>query len=602
MQAVTLERTRVDLGGLMRVLGEHLYSSPSVAVRELVQNAHDSIERRRIEDLRGFESTPPQIRLTCEPAQRLIHIEDTGAGLTEHEIVEYLATVGTGYTRRLRDQGGADSGLIGYFGLGFLTAFVVAERTEVWTCSYQQPDSALLFHSKSGQQYGIEGARARPVGTRVTLHLREQFAELADPQVLGALVNRYCCLLRFPVYVSGALVNERPPPWRDPELGHPIRRKRAQLEFARRFGIHFEPLCALEVETEACRGAIWIHAASTYGTSDNRDVHVFVRGMLIGDEDRELLPSWAGFASAVIESQSLNPTASREGLQRNAGYEQAKADLREALIRGLGRIAEGDPATWRRILLRHNEAMLGAALSDPRLFSLLAEDVTLPTSHGELRVGAILEKSGGKIHVSQAESGGFEELLFRALGVPVVQGVRFAALPFCRHYCEAVRGRLVLLGTGKGDSELFQRAELSAESAALLAAWFGREDVELVPCRFAPPELPFVLVPDREVQLKRRIESDQADARISSAVLGLARDFTATVSARAALRLFVNLDCPAITGLLTAPRPAAERAVRLLAPLVSLLSETGAETRLLDVETALRDFCGAVCETLEHSD
>lgn len=586
----------------MRVLGEHLYSSPSVAVRELVQNAHDSIERRRIEDLPGFDATSPRIALTCEPAKRAIHIDDSGAGLTKQEIVEYLATVGTGYTRRLRDQGGADSGLIGYFGLGFLTAFVVAERTEVWTCSYQQPEAAFLFHSKSGQQYGIEGAPARAVGTRVTLHLREQFAELSDPQVLSALVNRYCCLLRFPVSVNGEVVNERPPPWRDPELENPIRRKRELLEFARRFGIQFEPLCALDVETEECRGAIWIHAGSTYGTSDNRDVHVFVRGMLIGDEDRELLPSWAGFASAVIESQSLSPTASREGLQRNAGYERAKADLREALVSGLGRIAERDPATWRRILLRHNESMLGAALADPRLFSLLAEDVTLPTSHGELRVGTILEKSGGKLHVSQAESGGFEELLFRALGVPVVQGVRFAALPFCRRYCESVRGRLVLLGTGKGDSELFQRAELGSEPTALLTAWFGRDDVELVPCRFAPRDLPFVLVPDREVQLKRRIESDQADARISSAVLSLARDFTATVSPRAALRLFVNLDCPAIAGLLTAPRPAAERAVRLLAPLVSLLSETGAETRLLDVETALRDFCGAVCETLETLD
>ncbi|MCB9586517.1 MAG: ATP-binding protein [Polyangiaceae bacterium] len=596
--AVSLERTRVDLGGLMRVLGEHLYSSPSVAVRELVQNAHDSIERRRIEDPDGFATSEPSIRVECDAENGRISIEDTGAGLTKDEIVEYLATVGTGYTRRLRDAS-ADAGLIGYFGLGFLTAFVVAERTEVWTCSYQDPDQAFLFHSKNGQQYGVEAAEKRPVGTRVTLELRERFRELSDPHVLSALVRRYCGFLSYPVRIHGEHVNERPPAWRDAELTNPIRKKRALLELAERFGIAFEPLCAIEVDGEACKGVIWIHAGSTYGTSDHRDVHVFIRGMLIGDEDRELLPSWAGFASAVIESVALHPTASRETLQKDAVYEQVKGELREALIDGLGRIAQSEAATWRRVLLRHNEALLGSALSDPRLFGLLAEDVTLPTSHGDLRVKHILDKSQGKLHVSQTESGGFEELLFRALGVPVVHGIRFAALPFCKAYTDRVRGRLVLLGTGKGDSELFQKVELSTEEQSKLEGWFGRDDVAVMSCRFAPRELPFVLVPDREIQLKRRIESDQADARISSAVLGLARQFTAQVGARPSLRLYVNCDCPAIVRLLAAPPERAARGVRLLAPLVSLLSETGEETRLFDVETALRDFCAALCETLD---
>ncbi|MCA9628138.1 MAG: ATP-binding protein [Myxococcales bacterium] len=596
--AVSLERTRVDLGGLMRVLGEHLYSSPSVAVRELVQNAHDSIERRRIEDPEGWASAERCIRVECDPERGRISIEDSGAGLTREEIVEYLATVGTGYTRRLRDAS-ADAGLIGYFGLGFLTAFVVAERTEVWTCSYQDAAQAFLFHSKNGQQYGVEAAEARPVGTRVTLELRERFRELSQAHVLGSLVRRYCGFLRYPVWIHEEHVNQHPPPWRDTQLTNPIRRKRALLELAERFGIAFEPLCAIEVDGEACKGVIWIHAGSTYGTSDHRDVHVFIRGMLIGDEDRELLPSWAGFASAVIESEALHPTASREALQKDGVYEQVKAELREALIEGLGRIAEQEAATWRRVLLRHNEALLGSALSDSRLFDLLAEEVTLPTSHGDLRVKHILEKSQGKLHVSQTESGGFEELLFRALGVPVVHGIRFAALPFCKAYTDRVRGRLVLLGTGKGDSELFQRVELADAERRKLEQWFGREDVAVTPCRFAPKELPFVLVPDREVQLKRRIESDRADARISSAVLGLARQFTAQVGSRPSLKLYVNCDCPAIERLLDATPERAERGVRLLAPLVSLLSETGEETRLFDVETALRDFCAALCETLE---
>src|SRR5689334_14023264 len=121
--------TEVDLSGLMRVLGEALYSTPHVAIRELVQNGHDSLERRRIEH---HSPERPLIRLTTHAEQGRLSIEDNGAGLTDSEIHKYLATVGSGYTRALRDQGQSSS-LIGYFGLGFLSAFVVSEKTEAWT-------------------------------------------------------------------------------------------------------------------------------------------------------------------------------------------------------------------------------------------------------------------------------------------------------------------------------------------------------------------------------------------------------------------------------------------------------------------------------------
>ena len=111
-----LRSTGVDLGGLMSVLSKHLYSTPMVALRELVQNAHDSILRRRLEqpDWQG----PSRIEVLADPQQGVLRIIDTGAGLTEAEIHSYLATVGVGYTRRLRESGHEDSGLIGMFGLG----------------------------------------------------------------------------------------------------------------------------------------------------------------------------------------------------------------------------------------------------------------------------------------------------------------------------------------------------------------------------------------------------------------------------------------------------------------------------------------------------
>src|SRR6185436_426074 len=117
---IELLRTQVDLAGLMKVLGQNLYSTPHVAVRELVQNAHDSCVRRQIEDPAPFDA---KIVVSPDPQRRTLTIVDTGAGLTHDEVVKYLATVGAGYTGKLRAEGLGGDALIGAFGLGFLSAF-----------------------------------------------------------------------------------------------------------------------------------------------------------------------------------------------------------------------------------------------------------------------------------------------------------------------------------------------------------------------------------------------------------------------------------------------------------------------------------------------
>jgi molecular chaperone HtpG len=645
--SATLHKTRVDLEGLMKVLGDHLYSTPTVAVRELVQNAHDSCERRRIEAGEDFEA---EIRVIADPARKTLIIEDTGAGLTDDEIQRYLATVGAGYTRQLREREreAESGGLIGYFGLGFLSAFVVAERAEVWTCSYQQPDLAWRFVSRDGQTYTLEPGASRAVGTRVTLHLRERHVGLGNPLGVRRLLERYACLLRYPIYcpldpelalregMFGEAVNAEPPPWRDARELSPLRRRKLALEFASRFEGEFEPLCTIDVGREGdqpasggprvkvaerseetrrggrevnserapapeqpLRGLVWLQDSSTYGSSDNRRVWVFVRGMMISDDARELLPRWAGFVGAAVEAVGLTPTASREDLQRDAVYDHAQAQLQEALVEGLGELARTEPATWRRILLRHNEALLGAAICDDRLFALIAEQATIPTSQGDLGLARVLERSRGKIYVSRAERGGFEELLFRALAVPVVHARRYGALAVARRWAEQRGVPLIMLGTESGERALFVHVdddELEPGVAAALREAFAAESAgddagEITLSRFAPEHLPFVLVPDREVELKQRIEADDADKRISTAALGLARLFTETIKPRPPLRLHLNLDCPIIARLganLAAGDHRTARVLALLRPLVALLSQVDEQQRYMTGEAALR--------------
>ncbi len=598
MNSATVSRTKVDLSGLMKVLGENLYSTPTVALRELVQNAHDSCHRRRLESDEPFE---PRVVVRTDVGQRTLSIEDNGAGLTREEIEKYLATVGAGYTRALRDSG-AGEGLIGYFGLGFLSAFIVSERTEVHTCSYATPDQAWMFSSRAGDSYTIRVAEPRPVGTEVRLHLSHKFYELADLGTIRILLERYCCLLEFPVH-CGPLgpVNGERPPWRDREQRSPLRRKKLALAFAQRFEPHFSPLFCMPLlppddgrTAPPCQGLLWIQDSATYGTSDNRNVWVFVRGMMVTDEDRELLPAWAGFAGAVIESDRLVPTASRESLQKDDHYRRVQEQVRDSLVAGLAAVARGERESWQRMLTRHNEALLGAALCDDRLFDLLANDLTVPTSQGDLTCPQLLARSGGKIHISQSDEGGFEELLFRALKVPVVRGIRYAALPFCRRFTERNRGSAVILGTGGGDREFFHPAAVGDDERRRLERWFAADDAQVVLTRFAPTYLPLMLVPDREIELKRRIESDEAKKSIATAALGLARMYSKSIDEAPAARLYVNLDCPAIQALHGAPDETRELALDLLRSFVSFSVEPEQKGKFMEVDAALQRFASSI--------
>ncbi len=321
--------------------------------------------------------------------------------------------------------------------------------------------------------------------------------------------------------------------------------------------------------------------------------------MMVSRDERELLPTWAGFAGGVVESDALSPTASREDLQKDEVYRAVAAQVQRTLVDGLSRAAQDEPETWNRVLMRHNEALLGAALCDLSLFDLLQDELTVPTSEGELTMPQIARRSGDRIFVSIGEKGSFEETLFRALSKPVVLGTRYAAFPFAVRWGERRDLPVIRLGTPEGNRALFTRAEVDPEERALLERLLVDGEQELVPSVFEPASLPLVLMPDREAMLKARLEADEADRRIGAAVLGLARLYTDTIESRAEARLYVNVGSPVIRKLLSAPEPKRTAAGGLLRGLAGLMASHSDEASAEQLADTLARFMTSVEQLLE---
>lgn len=587
--------TEVNLNGLIEVLSKHLYSTPVVAVRELVQNGHDAIVRRRIEQ--PDAPTDNAIRVVADVAKSTITITDTGAGLTESEIHGFLATVGVGYTRMLRQQDD-NTGLIGMFGLGFLSAFVLAKEVTVLTTSWQTPDQSWKYHSTDGQKYTVTPHQSSETGTQVILTLKEEYNHLASNNLLNRVLSRYCILLHEPVYVGDASepVNKLQPPWREvaPEgvTMHRALVQRKNLAFAAQFESSFEPICTIPVVPAGMSdavGILWIQDGATYGTSDNRNLSLFLRGMLLDDEARELLPPWAGFIGGVIESSKLTPTASREDLQRDETWVAVQEALKEALISGLSDLAQNQPEIWRRVLMRHNEALLGAALCDDRLFDLLKDRLQVPTSKGALLAKDL--RVNNSIHILLSRDGGFEEMLFHILQRPVARGDRYAVVPFLRRWALLYHCRIIEVGTQTGNEQLFSLAELPEEQVAYLEEHLC-DGEQLIISRFEPAVLPLVVTPDREAELKQILEQDEADKRISTAALMLARQFTSQIQNTKTSSLYINLNNPCVMQLVTAlqQHQQSAAALRLLKSLKVILCSSGNKEQQWDLHQALEDF------------
>lgn len=526
--------TAVDLSGLMAVLSEHLYSTPNVAIRELVQNAHDSIERRGLLDPSAFASEEPRIEVVADEVNHSITITDNGSGLTRSEVIEFLATVGSSGTGALREAGNDD--LIGMFGLGFLSAFAVAKNVTVVTTSFSSPAETWCYQSADAFTYSLESTPAtHRIGTQVRLDLTPEHHDLAALVALENLLSHYCQLLKHPIVFGDQPAINIAPPWRDPTCG-----PAEYLAFAKTQADWFKPMAAMPLvsETPPFRGTAWIHDRSSYGNSDNRELSVYLRGMLVTDNDRDLLPRWAGFIGGAIEVPHLAPTASRETLQRDSEYTELQVAISDQLVTSLLNMAQSDPASWQQVVHRHGTALIQAAIVDDRLFALLADHVRVPTSHGDLLVSELAH--GRRIHVGASTQRSVGDLMFVAQGIPLARGQLLGVLPFLRRYANERSMVLVETGSPEGTAALFEPVEVPAEDSQWLQDVLAAKDEQVVIANFEPATLPIMIMPDPDAELQRKIAALERPGGPGSAALSLARIHTDQFADLPLRRVYLN--------------------------------------------------------------
>jgi molecular chaperone HtpG len=557
-------RFSLHLPGLLKVLAEHLYSSKKVGIRELLQNAHDSCVRRRIEE--GSPHYRPRIELALDPPRRALLIRDNGCGLTEEEIGSYLATIGRGYTRELRERLALSapqeaSELIGQFGLGFLSAFLLANEVTVVTRSYQG-GGAIRWHCGGDEYYQMTPAGADvEVGTTVELRVKPAASFVLQERALVETVRTYADFLPTPIYLGGdpEPLNLMTPPWEaeDPEA--------AAREYAARLSQGTEPLFVLPLHdgkvhlghdsvTVPLQGFLFVPPGSVASVREYGDLTVYIRRMFICDRERDLLPPWARFVRGVIDCPVLQPTASREGIHQDESFESVRQVLEEQLGAGLRELARREPDTWKRLVRGHSDLIVGWAVKDNEFFDRVQDIVAFRTSRGLLSLPEYLRASGGTLYYVTRELGSLQDqLLAEGRNLPAIDASWFAVTPFLEKY--AARHRDVSLVQLDGEAETLMRPAPEAEFAPLLAYYRGR-GVRARAAAFRPAEVPAVMLYPQGVETVREAGSALQAGEVAPGLAGLVSAYVEGRSAGAGDcggTFYLNASCPLVRRLAQQP-------------------------------------------------
>lgn len=577
----------VDLGGLIDLLSEHLYSGPEVYVRELMQNGVDAIRSRQ---QRGDGEFAPA--LAFETGGDALTFSDNGVGLTPDDIHTFLATIG-----RSSKRGNIE--LIGQFGIGLLACFLVSEEIELVSRS-ATGTPPLRWLGRADGSYTLEdGPASAPIGTRVTLRAREGRAEYLLPERVSAWAGDFGGLLPFPVGVNGVTVNENGAPWLDTSAGEDARRA-AVLTYGAAL-LEVPPLDFVDLHTGAgqVRGVAFILPWTP--TLERRGQHrVYVRHMLLSDQEEELTPRWAFFIRAVLDAGALRPNAARDALRDDADLRAAREEIAGQLRAYLVDLAGRDPAALRRLIELHYLSIKALAAEDDEFLELFIPWLPFETSAGSLSLPDYLALGSGE-HPEIRFSGDLN--LYRQAAqlalpgqTPIIRAIytydsallsQYAALHPGVRLTQLTPNDLVQEFSALTPQELAQTATLRAVARDTLLPL----DAEARVSRFAPAELPALAFARPHRDLARTRE------RLEGAGGGLWADLLGDLGAsapEAAAEVHFNLAHPLIQQAARLPdAPLLRRVLGMLYVQALLLGQHPLTTRELALlNNGLADLIG----------
>ncbi|NEX14768.1 MAG: molecular chaperone HtpG [Prosthecochloris sp.] len=356
---------KAEMKQLLNLIVHSLYTHPEIFLRELISNASDALSKVRFsqltENIAEGDVEELKITITLDEKTRSFAIEDNGTGMSEEELVANLGTVaksGTlGFLQALKEQqadkSGIDANLIGQFGVGFYSVFMVTDEVTVETKS--EDSQGCRWRSTGEGTYTIEKIDRQQRGTKISFTLKEDAAEFAGENRVENIIRKYSNFVDFPIQLDNKKVNSVTALWQQQKSE--IKKEEAN-EFYKFIAVDYQdPLDYLHLSLEGVvnfKALLFLPKEAPMdmlyqqGALENHGPQLYVRKVMIQHECKDLLPEYLRFVKGVVETEDLSLNVSREVVQNSPVMAKIRQILTSKIIAWFESLAQDDPEKFRQ--------------------------------------------------------------------------------------------------------------------------------------------------------------------------------------------------------------------------------------------------------------
>ncbi|MGK9367629.1 molecular chaperone HtpG [Melioribacter sp. Ez-97] len=358
---------KAEVKKLLDILVHSLYTSREIFLRELISNASDALDKLRFETTRGSEiinpELPLEIRITINKDDKSITVSDTGIGMNYDEITKNLGTIAKSGTeeflKMVADSKDATN-IIGRFGIGFYSVFMVAKEVIVTSRSYRKEDQPVEWRSDGLGQYEVTALEKElPRGTSIKVFLKDDAEEFLEKWRLESIIKKHSNFISFPIYVENDKINTVSAIWKEPKSAI----TKEQYEEFYKFLTHdAEPPADIIHKTIDApiqfNALLFIPKKSDeffWLDRDNYGLDLYVRKVLIQHKNKDLLPEYLGFVKGVVDSEDLPLNISRETLQENVIFNKIASSVTSTVLSYLAEKAKNDKEGYENFWKEHGK-------------------------------------------------------------------------------------------------------------------------------------------------------------------------------------------------------------------------------------------------------
>ena len=367
-QHTTKFEFKAETKKLLDILVHSLYTSREIFLRELISNASDALDKIRFESTKGTDvadnNLPLEIRIGFDDKKNIISVSDTGIGMTRDEMIANIGTIAKSgseeFLKQLAGNKEAVNNIIGRFGIGFYSVFMVAKEVIIKTKSYKKDELAILWKSDGEGNYEISNFDENIArGTSIEIYLKDDAKEFADKYRLEGIIKKHSNFISFPIFLDKENVNTIAAIWREPKSS--IKKERYDEFYKFLTFDNDEPFETIHTSVDApiqFNALMFIPKKSYEFWRFNRDdygLDLYVRRVLIQHQNKDLLPEYLSFVKGVVDSEDLPLNISRETLQENIIFTKIANSVTSIVLSHLIKAAKDSPERYVEFWNEHGK-------------------------------------------------------------------------------------------------------------------------------------------------------------------------------------------------------------------------------------------------------